>query len=73
MPTNKHLDLLHSLKGSQEGLGSVAVQLRGRRGMGGWRVKRKGWVGGWADGRKAGKYNKHQDHNDKHQDLLTII
>ena len=56
MPTNKQQDLLHSLKGSQEGLGSVAVQLRGRRGMGGWRVKKKGLCG-WADGRKAEKYN----------------
>ena len=51
--TNKQQDFLHSLKGSQEGLGPVAAQLRGRRGMGG---EEKG-VAGWADGRKAGKCN----------------
>jgi hypothetical protein len=50
MPTDKQQDLLHPLKGSQEGLGSVAVQLRGRRGMGGWRVKKKGWLGGLMEG-----------------------
>ena len=52
MPTDKQQDLLHPLKGSQEGLGSVAVQLRGRRGMGGWRVKKKGWLGGLMEGKR---------------------
>ena len=52
MPTNKQQGLLHSLEGSQEGLGSVAVQLRGRRGMGGWRVKKKGWLGGLMEGKR---------------------
>ena len=32
------------------------MQLRGRRGMGGLEGEEKGVVG-WADGRKAGKYN----------------
>jgi hypothetical protein len=44
---NNSRHLLHTLKGSKEGFGSVAVQLRGRRGMGGERAKKKGCVGGW--------------------------